>query len=73
MSWRFPWEPPALLRTVIVNLKSETAIKGVLWGKRGQWLILRDAYALTVGHEPTKVDGECLVLMENIDFVQVLP
>lgn len=74
MSWRFWWEPPCLLRTVIVNRKSdpESAIRAVLWERRGPWLVFRDAYLLLPQHEPQKLDGEVVIAIANIDFMQVL-
>lgn len=69
------------LRTGIVNLKSGTAFQGVIWGRRGGWLVIRQAALLQErgvgapknenGHFPG-VDGEVLVPMDEVDFVQVL-
>ena len=75
MTWRFWWEHPAKLRTVIVNRKGEpdSAIRGVLWTNKGAWIVLKDAYLLMEGREPQKLDGEIIVERQTIDFIQVLP
>jgi hypothetical protein len=69
------WRHPALLRTVIVNLKDEptTAIRGVLWKQRGRWFTIVQAFALKAGHEPAQIDGDVVVDRDNISFYQVLP
>lgn len=66
------------LRTVIVNLKnSETVFRGVVWQRRGPFVILRNATLLgdprKSGKDATRVDGEVLVQLADIDFIQVLP
>jgi hypothetical protein len=68
------WRPPCLLRTVIVNLKSDadTALRGVLWRARGPWLVLRDVSLLHASAKPAPVDGEVIVHRDNIAFVQAL-
>jgi hypothetical protein len=60
---------------VIVNLKDDpdAAIRGVLWETRGPWLVLRNAAALNANMQPTKVDGEIVVHLDNLSFLQVLP
>jgi hypothetical protein len=68
------WPPPALLRTVILNLVTppDEAIKGVLWESRGPWLRVRQATALKEGQPPTEIDGEVLIERRNVSFIQVL-
>lgn len=61
----------ALVRRVIVNLKSDKAFQGVLWKRKGDYLVLRDAVLHESGHTRT-VDGEVLVFLAEVDFVQVL-
>jgi hypothetical protein len=75
VSWLSWFGPPALLRTVIVNLKDDptVALRGVLWSWRGPWLIFRDAAALKAGANPTPLDGEVIVHRANVSFMQVLP
>jgi hypothetical protein len=72
--WLF-WRPPCLLRTVIVNLKSDPdlAIRGVLWQYRGAWLTVRQAQLLKAGAAALVLDGESIVHRENVAFLQVLP
>lgn len=61
-----------VLRVVIVNLKSGSAFRGVLWRRRGGYLVLRNATALRAGSEPAALDGEVAVPSENVDFLQVV-
>jgi hypothetical protein len=75
---RWWWQPPALLRPVVVNLKNlkddESAIQGVLWGMRGPWLIIRQP-TLVRRERPDAitVDGEVLIHRDNVSFIQVVP
>ncbi len=61
----------ALVRKVIVNLKTEKAFQGVLWKRRGDYLVLRDAFLHENG-QTRKVDGEVLIFVADVDFLQVL-
>lgn len=56
---------------VIVNLKSGSAFAGVLWQQRGPLLVLREATMHKDG-EGRRVDGEVVVRLEDVDFVQVV-
>lgn len=69
------WRPPCLLRTVIVNLKSdrETAYRGVLWSARGRWLTFKNVDMLRAGEQPRYVDGELVIDRDNVETLQVLP
>jgi hypothetical protein len=71
---RWWWQPPCLLRVVIVNLKDDptTAIKGALWSARGPWLVLRTAALLKQGAHETPLDGDAVVHVHNVAFMQVL-
>lgn len=68
----FAYRRLALRRTVIVNLRTEKAIRGVLTRKTGPLLELRNAELLEAGRPPVPVDGAILVETGNIDFVQVV-
>lgn len=58
-------------QTVIVNLKTDKAFRGILWQERRDLLVLRDAELAEHG-DTTSVDGEVLIDRDNIDFVQVI-
>jgi hypothetical protein len=60
------------LRTVIVNLKSGTAFRGVVWRRRGPFMILKNAELLKDKAGGSPLDGEVLVQQSDIDFIQVL-
>ena len=73
--WLLFWRPPCLLRACILNLKSDptSAIKGVLWSSRGQWLTFKDCAILKAGQPPAQMDGETVIHRDNVAFLQVLP
>lgn len=71
MTWIWWWQPPCLLRRVLVNTLDGKAIECVLWRSRGPWLVLRDATVLEPQHEPLKVDGELVIHRARVDFLQV--
>lgn len=66
-----PWRRVAVHRRVLVNLKTGSAVRGVLVEARGPLLILKDAELLEAGREPTRLDGDTLVERSNVDFAQV--
>jgi small nuclear ribonucleoprotein (snRNP)-like protein len=68
----FAWRRTATRRRVLVNLKTDKAIAGVLWAKRGHLLVLRNAELLEAGRQPTKLDGEVVFERSNVDFLQVV-
>jgi len=63
------------LRKVIVNLKGadSPAFRGVLWQRRGGYLVLRDAQMHRPRLEAVTMDGEVLIPVSNIEFLQVIP
>jgi len=70
----FGWfEPPyPVLERAIVNLKTKSAFRGIVWERRGRYLVLRQAELLKPGGEAVKVDGEVAVLETDIEFLQVI-
>lgn len=68
------FRPYPELRTVIVNLKSGTAFRGVVWRRRGPFVVLRKAELLRQAERSpaTSLDGEVLVQRADIDFIQVI-
>lgn len=63
------------LKACIVNLKSGTVFRAVIWQRRSDFLILRNAEILQDRGERISskaVDGELLVLLSDLDFLQVL-
>ena len=61
-----------VLRRVIVSTKTDKSFRGVLWQRRRGYLVLRKAQLLKGRGEVVPMDGEILILSENIDFLQVL-
>lgn len=57
--------------TVIVNLKSGRAFRGVLWDDHRELLVLRNATLLEDG-QTAAVDGEVVIERTHIDFMQVV-
>lgn len=63
----------ALRSRVLVNLLSGQAITGVLWRRRGRYLVLRSAELMEPGNtRPTPIDGEAIVDRDQVLFVQKL-
>lgn len=58
-------------RTVLVNLDTGKAFRGVLTEQRPHLLVLRNATLLEAG-QVVEVDGEALVPLERVEFVQVV-
>lgn len=62
------------LRRVIVNLKSGSAFRAVVYQHKGPWIILKQVEILkdrTTAIKPAVVDGEVLVNIHDVDFIQV--
>jgi len=59
---------------VIVNLKGadSPAFRGVLWQRRGGYLVLRNVELLKARGEVVPLDGETLIPYENVSFLQIL-
>ncbi len=60
------------LRRVIVNTRTDRAFRGVLWRKRGSYLVLRNAELLNPKGETVPMDGEVVIEAANVDFMQVV-
>jgi small nuclear ribonucleoprotein (snRNP)-like protein len=60
-------------RRVVVNLRTGTALTGVLWRvHRGGLLSLRDAVLHDQGApSPVRVDGEAIIELDHVDYCQV--
>ena len=62
------------LRRGIVNMKSGTVFRGVVYRKAGPFLVLRQAEMLSDRDnkmKPQVMEGEVLVKLADIDFVQI--
>lgn len=58
---------------VVVNLLTGQAVKGVLWARRGRYLVLRDAELYEPGNvRPNAMDGETIVDRDQVLLVQKL-
>lgn len=75
LSWLLWKRPPCLRQAVIVNLKSDdaTALRGVLWSASGDWLTLKQAALVTRAAAPTSMDGDVVIPLSNVSFIQVIP
>ncbi len=61
-----------VLKTVIVNTKTKLAFRGLLWQRRGPYLVLREAEMLKGKGETVAMDGEVAIDVANVDFLQVV-
>jgi len=67
------WSLPKRRRRCLVNLLGEEGtLEGVLWGRRGPWLVLKDARLLRQTGEAVAADGDILVDRAQVSFIQVL-
>lgn len=67
------WSLPRRRYRVLVNLIGDDGtIDGVLWSKRGCWLVVKDARLLRINGEAVAIDGEALVDKARVAFIQVL-
>jgi hypothetical protein len=57
------------LKEAIVNLKSGTAFRGLVYRKAGMFYVMRQAVLLP---DNKPIDGELLVKIDDIDFIQLL-
>lgn len=70
-----PFRPYLELKTVIVNLKSGSAFKGVIFNAKGKILILKNSALLSDRGQRTeekRIDGDLVLFVADVDFVQVL-
>jgi hypothetical protein len=64
--------PYPFLRSAIVNTKSGKAFRGVLYKRAGGYLVLRQAELLGRGAAAVPLDGETLVPLGEVDFLQLI-
>lgn len=57
-------------RRVLVNLRSGSAITGLLWVRRGRTLVLKSAELLEQGAAPVVMDGDVIVDRDQVEYVQ---
>ena len=74
MSFFDRFRPYPELKTGIVNLKSGTAFRGVVWKVAGEFVVLRNTEMLQDMGKAARhaVDGEVVVNLSDIDFFQVV-
>ena len=69
----FDWlDPYPVLKRVIVNTRTERAFRGVLWQRKREYLVLKDAELLKGKGETVPMDGEVLIERANVDWIQVV-
>ncbi|MGC5249504.1 hypothetical protein ACPXB3_21570 [Gordonia sp. DT219] len=57
---------------VVLNLKSGTAICGVVTEQKRKFCVVRDAEVIDPGaRTPTRADGEVIVGRHEIDYIQI--
>jgi len=58
-------------REVIVNCGANS-FRGVLWQRRGGYLVLRNTQLWQPKQEPVALAGEVVILAAQVDFIQVV-
>ncbi len=68
------WRTPRYVahRRAVVNLRTGTAVSGVIVRTRGGLYVLRDATVHAEHGEAAKVDGELVVEHAAVDYIQAL-
>ena len=67
------WSLPRRRHRVLVNLlHDEGTIDGVLWNRRGSWLVVKDARLLRMNGDAVAIDGEAVIDKARVSFIQVL-
>lgn len=61
-----------LRRRVVVNTRSDRAFRGILWRKSMGLLVLKDVELLKTKGETVSLDGEVVIMRDNVDFIQVV-
>ncbi|EAS0269371.1 hypothetical protein E7939_22010 [Salmonella enterica] len=56
---------------VVINLKSGTAVIGVVTARKRTFCVVRDAQVVEPGSNPVRADGEVLVDRAEIDYIQI--
>lgn len=66
------WRTPRYVvhRRAVVNLRTGTAIQGVIVRARAGLYVVRDATVHAEGAEPARADGELIVDRANVDYIQ---
>lgn len=69
--WRW-FRRYSVLERVIVTTKKGQSFQGVLKMRRRGFLVLRASRMLRERQDPIVLDGDLVILAENIDFYQVV-
>lgn len=56
---------------VVINLKSGTAVAGVVTTSKRSFCVVRDATVIERGMQPAVADGEVVVERDHIDYIQI--
>lgn len=67
----FPWKV-ALRKRVLVTTKTDKTFRGVLFERRGQLLVLKDAELLRADGTSASLAGDVVIERSNLDFIQVV-
>ena len=66
------WALPRRRHRVLVNLLGdEGTIEGLLWSRRGCWLVIKDARLLRMNGTVVDIDGEAVIDKSRVAFLQV--
>ena len=70
---RFLGDSYPITRRVLLKTKTADLFNGVLWDRRGAYLVLRDAVAVLPNGQRKPMEAEIAVPMANVDYLQVFP
>lgn len=72
--WWLTARIPCLHRRVYVNFvhDEDTAIEGVLFAQRGDWLVMKGARLLSKTAPAVAMDGDVVIECAKVSFIQVV-
>jgi hypothetical protein len=70
MGWFGPTYPER--RKVIVNTKDDRALRGLLWERNHEYLLLKSAELLEGDARPIPMDGDVIIYKSDVSWLQVL-
>jgi hypothetical protein len=59
-------------RKVVVNTKDDRALRGFLWERNREYLLLKNAELVEGDARPIPMDGEVIIYARDVSFLQVL-
>ena len=69
--WRNLWQKYPEKQNSIVNLKTNTSFRGIIWDIRGKFMVMKNVEMMT-NDGPKALDGEVVIQLSDVEFIQVI-